>query len=195
MSAFNDVTEGGNHCVAYDGPLPETGAVCCQSGFFCTKGWDPVTGWGSIDYSEFSSIFAVATPYVVSSSGGDDDVSLDLLGVAEIVGIVVCFLAVAALVYAVVRYVVQPKVSIQQQGFTAGYGDSTHPILIQGLDGNNSTHSTVSVHNPVIMVQGTLAQAPGPAPPPVAAAPVSYGASGGTPATAFATVVDEPLLL
>ena len=41
----NDVTSGNNLCVA-------TG-VCCPSGFYATKGWDPTTGLGSINYQKF----------------------------------------------------------------------------------------------------------------------------------------------
>lgn len=38
--AFNDVTIGDNCC----GEL-----VCCPYGFSATKGWDAVTGWGSLN--------------------------------------------------------------------------------------------------------------------------------------------------
>jgi tripeptidyl-peptidase I len=31
--------------------------VCCNEGFSCAPGWDPVTGWGSIDFEKFRNIF------------------------------------------------------------------------------------------------------------------------------------------
>ena len=43
----NDVISGNNLCVA-------TG-VCCPFGFYATKGWDPTTGLGSINYEKFHS--------------------------------------------------------------------------------------------------------------------------------------------
>ncbi|KAJ1402641.1 hypothetical protein B484DRAFT_231755 [Ochromonadaceae sp. CCMP2298] len=44
---FNDVTEGNNNCVAYNGRDPSQ-ATCCDAGFDAAEGWDPVTGFGSI---------------------------------------------------------------------------------------------------------------------------------------------------
>jgi hypothetical protein len=46
---FNDVTAGDNKCAAYSGADPSQ-ASCCGSGFYATAGWDPLTGWGSVDY-------------------------------------------------------------------------------------------------------------------------------------------------
>lgn len=41
-SALTDVTEGAN-------------PNCNSNGFICTKGWDPVTGWGSPVYPKLAS--------------------------------------------------------------------------------------------------------------------------------------------
>jgi len=49
-SAFNDVTSGTNNCCAGD----QGSAVCCQYGFTATTGWDPLTGWGSVQFPAFS---------------------------------------------------------------------------------------------------------------------------------------------
>jgi len=46
-SAYHDVTEGVNNCPAGQG-------TCCKYGFTATKGWDPATGWGSLDYPLFA---------------------------------------------------------------------------------------------------------------------------------------------
>ena len=59
-------------------------------------GRDPTTGWGSIDYTSFSAIFEVATPYVPNSNGNNDDDSSGLSDGA-IAGIVIAVLAVVAM--------------------------------------------------------------------------------------------------
>jgi len=48
-AAFNDVTQGENQCTA-------DGAVCCTQGFSAAKGWDPTTGFGSVDFEAFKTL-------------------------------------------------------------------------------------------------------------------------------------------
>jgi len=45
----NDITSGENNCTA--------GTVCCSQGFYAAAGWDPLTGFGSVDYAKFYDIF------------------------------------------------------------------------------------------------------------------------------------------
>jgi len=45
----NDVTSGFNNCAA--------SKVCCDQGFYAAKGWDPLTGFGSVDYEKFYNVF------------------------------------------------------------------------------------------------------------------------------------------
>jgi len=45
----NDVTGGENNCAA--------SLVCCSEGFFATAGWDPLTGFGSVDFKKLYSAF------------------------------------------------------------------------------------------------------------------------------------------
>jgi len=47
---YNDVTFGINNCCARG----QTKPVCCPNGFTASKGWDPATGWGSLDYPLFA---------------------------------------------------------------------------------------------------------------------------------------------
>ena len=54
---FNDVTEGYNKCTAGSNP------VCCDSGFYATSGWDPVTGFGSVFYPNFAAMFEVDSDF------------------------------------------------------------------------------------------------------------------------------------
>jgi len=45
-SIFNDITSGNNHCTS----AGKTGdVICCPLGFSCSKGWDPVSGLGSVN--------------------------------------------------------------------------------------------------------------------------------------------------
>jgi len=48
-SFANDITSGDNKC---------TTIQCCTQGFYTAKGWDPVTGFGSVDFTKFYNLFA-----------------------------------------------------------------------------------------------------------------------------------------
>ena len=48
----NDVLEGNNHCTAHN-------AHCCFQGFTAAEGWDPTTGFGSVDYAKFEKLFTL----------------------------------------------------------------------------------------------------------------------------------------
>jgi tripeptidyl-peptidase-1 len=50
---FNDITSGENNCAA--GSPPD---VCCDEGFYASSGWDPVTGFGSVDFTNFNAVFS-----------------------------------------------------------------------------------------------------------------------------------------
>jgi len=91
---YNDITSGDNKCCASN--QPQT-ATCCTAGFTTCTGWDPVTGWGSISYSNFALLFGYAVPNYAPSSGGDgssggntDTIILVVLLVVLVVGIVGC---------------------------------------------------------------------------------------------------------
>lgn len=49
-SYYNDVTSGDNSCCI-------DGDGCCVSGFYASPGWDPATGFGSIDYPKLAQMF------------------------------------------------------------------------------------------------------------------------------------------
>eukprot|EP00981_Chlorochromonas_danica_P013801 scaffold6861_cov248-Ochromonas_danica.AAC.4 len=51
-SLTNDITSGKNNCCAGRGKV-----VCCDQGFTATSGWDPLTGFGSVDYKKFYNTF------------------------------------------------------------------------------------------------------------------------------------------
>ena len=45
-----DITMGANKCL-------KIGEICCKEGFKASKGWDPVTGWGTIDFYKLKVFF------------------------------------------------------------------------------------------------------------------------------------------
>lgn len=49
-SFANDITIGSNKCSAHS-------YSCCKQGFDTITGWDPVTGFGSVDFTKFSALF------------------------------------------------------------------------------------------------------------------------------------------
>lgn len=60
---FNDITSGNNMCCA-NSAYPQQPTTCCSAGFYATPGWDPVTGWGSINYPNLQQIFSPGpTPF------------------------------------------------------------------------------------------------------------------------------------
>ena len=61
IAIFNDVTFGENNC------CKGIGSACCSAGFNATQGWDPASGWGSIDYSALAQLFGVAPSTIITS--------------------------------------------------------------------------------------------------------------------------------
>eukprot|EP00607_Mallomonas_marina_P005417 CAMPEP_0182440460 /NCGR_PEP_ID=MMETSP1167-20130531/87082_1 /TAXON_ID=2988 /ORGANISM="Mallomonas Sp, Strain CCMP3275" /LENGTH=465 /DNA_ID=CAMNT_0024634429 /DNA_START=920 /DNA_END=2317 /DNA_ORIENTATION=+ len=47
-SFTNDIVTGDNKCVS-----KALSGSCCEEGFLATEGWDPVTGFGSVDFEKF----------------------------------------------------------------------------------------------------------------------------------------------
>jgi len=80
VNPFNDVASGHNKCTAQSGDGP---VVCCDSGFYSTKGWDPVTGWGSASFPRMSAMFSV--PVIFDPTDGDDNPPLNLVSAVAIV--------------------------------------------------------------------------------------------------------------
>jgi tripeptidyl-peptidase-1 len=49
-SVYNDITQGENNCCA-----GTTDPVCCTYGFYAASGWDPTTGFGSVNVASLIS--------------------------------------------------------------------------------------------------------------------------------------------
>mmetsp|Transcript_15148 Transcript_15148/g.33417 ORF Transcript_15148/g.33417 Transcript_15148/m.33417 type:complete len:776 (-) Transcript_15148:189-2516(-) len=93
---FNDVTEGNNNCVAYNGRDPSQ-ATCCDAGFDAAEGWDPVTGFGSIQYQNLATMFGQQVnnyTYITASDSSSDELSK---GEAAAIGISVILVLIAVL--------------------------------------------------------------------------------------------------
>jgi len=54
---FHDVTSGHNKCCSTSAK-----STCCKSGFTAIRGWDPVTGWGSVNLNQLAGVFNVTIP-------------------------------------------------------------------------------------------------------------------------------------
>ena len=92
---FNDITAGNNKCMANGNiTYAATTTVCCESGFNASTGWDPLTGFGSLDYPRLQEMF-------ISEDSGD---SSDKLSDGAIAGIVVGCVAFVALLGAGAMY-------------------------------------------------------------------------------------------
>lgn len=95
---FNDVTLGHNKCCAYSGSTPSA-ATCCASGFYTTTGWDPVTGWGSVNYTAFAAMFGATAPASSSSSSSTAGaLSTPVVAAVAVVAVVIALIA-AGVVY------------------------------------------------------------------------------------------------
>ena len=55
---LNDIVAGNNSC-AEDGGVD---AVCCSEGFAAAPGWDPATGWGSVDFQKLKAVIEMTPP-------------------------------------------------------------------------------------------------------------------------------------
>eukprot|EP01041_Mallomonas_annulata_P002197 gene2197-4272_t len=53
-SFANDIGPGGDNKCSRGWPTPD---LCCSEGFATATGWDPVTGFGSVDFKKFYNLF------------------------------------------------------------------------------------------------------------------------------------------
>lgn len=62
---FTNISSGKNNCCAQS--KGTSSPKCCNAGFSCVPGWDPVNGLGSITYSNLISMLSTNPPTVVPS--------------------------------------------------------------------------------------------------------------------------------
>jgi len=111
-SFINDITSGDNKCSALycssyiyyfnSRYCKEYNNTCCKEGFHATKGWDPVTGLGSIDFENFSTT-AMGIVFTQSTSSSSSSSSLETTTLILIIVVVVIgtllIMAVGVIVY------------------------------------------------------------------------------------------------
>jgi len=94
---YNDVTSGENNCLSYGDVNHPSGATCCESGFTAIAGWDPTTGFGSINYINLLNMFN-GDPASFPSSKNADSLS-DGAVAGIVVGAVAGVVIIAALIW------------------------------------------------------------------------------------------------
>ena len=104
--AYNDITSGANFCTA-GSPL-----ICCESGFYTTTGWDPVTGFGSINYPNLAYMFDIHANYTTITSSSNSNKSK--LSTGAIVGIVIAGLIVGGGLLFLFGYLIATLLSPKQ---------------------------------------------------------------------------------
>lgn len=88
FNPFNDVTSGNTKCMARNN---QGQVYCCNSGFYATGGWDPVTGWGSSYYPDLAQMLAVEVNYTEPINSGSDNKNSLNQTESIIVGVIVGF--------------------------------------------------------------------------------------------------------
>ncbi len=130
-ATFNDVTSGDNSCCAYSGPNPLS-ATCCGSGFEAAIGWDPVTGWGSMNLPDLAQVFEVAAPYTPSDGSNGNNSGKNSV-VALAIGLVILLVVIFAAGSIVYCCCCRPK----------------PPLSQQSNSGNPTSRNSRSVNQPV----------------------------------------------
>ena len=128
-ATFNDITSGKNNCCASQVP---TAATCCPTnGFYAIEGWDPVTGWGSVDFPDFATMGEVVAPYSPDSNGGSSNNSETGL----IVGLVLGFTFLAVAVFAGYYYCVRRPAKdalLRNQQYSSSSSTTSRPTIVMG---------------------------------------------------------------
>jgi len=117
---FNDITSGNNKCMAYGNIADAVNATCCESGFYASAGWDPLTGFGSIQYPNLAEM--------IENAPVSDDDKDDALSTGAIVGIAIGGAAAIALVIAAAYFMLSGGGSAAAGTAVAAGGATTNPV-------------------------------------------------------------------
>lgn len=92
-----DITSGNNKCTSiYGGSYGSYVATCCSQGYTATPGWDPVTGFGSINFHEFIVEYSNITPSpIVSPSSNNSSGFLSLWSTKVIIAAIAVVIVLA----------------------------------------------------------------------------------------------------
>ena len=83
-SFANDVTSGNNKCT-------RSASLCCYQGFYAAPGWDPVTGFGSVNFEKFCLAFGGGTSACTYSCVSRLELGFPLVVSTILVYFVFCF--------------------------------------------------------------------------------------------------------
>ncbi|KAJ1435895.1 peptidase S8/S53 domain-containing protein [Ochromonadaceae sp. CCMP2298] len=147
---FSDITSGSNKCTSYGSSDYATNTPCCNSGFFASAGWDPVTGLGSVHFANLQTMVSGGPP----SPTSDSDSSAWSAGtIGLVVGGVLVALALGVAAY----YALNRKTSDLSDWFAApDTGTSMNSIAMAGSASASasvsaqSTDALHSVENPLV---------------------------------------------
>jgi hypothetical protein len=95
--AYNDMKIGFNKCCSNNGN-DITKTECCNSGFASINGWDPVTGWGSVNFPGFSEALSYASEDSSSKKSSSKHLNSALVA-ATVIVVVFSALAVFSAIY------------------------------------------------------------------------------------------------
>ena len=124
---FNDITNGHNKCMALSYSTSTTTLTCCKSGFYASKGWDPVTGWGSVSYPALREMFIPSSSRSTSS----------VLTGGAVAGIVVGFAVFLLLVWMIVLSV---QVCFEAYVTNRRSVEADNSVYSDGVLSSNSDH-------------------------------------------------------
>lgn len=135
-SYFNDITSGNNKCTAWGDISNPSGAICCNSGFYASPGWDPVTGFGSIQYENLNKMIENAPEHDDGVYYSDDDSSSNGLSKGAIAGIVIGCVAGVALIGAAIFFFMSGTFSAGAGSAAAAAGTGTavaNPVVARAV--------------------------------------------------------------
>lgn len=157
-ATFNDVVSGHNRC-CHTNTASGSDANCCASGFTAECGWDPVTGWGSIDFPAFERMFFPSgssspslgmvynTNYTcptVTADTKDDTTNPSVSAVVVVTTLIMLMMFLCSSIVAYTISIIRARRMSRMRIHAAGSGDLSSPVMTVATYATNSTISSRS---------------------------------------------------
>lgn len=161
-ATFNDVISGHNRCCHANTASGED-ARCCASGFTAECGWDPVTGWGSIDFPALKHMFLPSssspstttvvgmlyhTNYTCPTGIADAKTDDSNPSVSAVVVVTTLIMLMMFLCSSIVAYTISivraRRIARMRIHVAGGSGDLSSPVMTVATYATNSTISSRS---------------------------------------------------